>query len=147
MPQPTYHIVVFGATSFVGQILSRYLLQRHGVGGQVNWALAGRSRSKLQQLQAELGHGADKIPLIIADADDENALRAMCASTNVIVSTVGPYALYGSPLVKVCAELGTDYCDLTGEVQWISRMITEHEATAKQSGARIVHCCGFDSVP
>ncbi len=147
MPQPTYHIVVFGATSFVGQILSRYLLQRHGVGGQVNWALAGRSRSKLQQLQAELGHGADKIPLIIADADDENALRAMCASTQVIVSTVGPYALYGSPLVKVCAELGTDYCDLTGEVQWISRMITEHEATAKQSGARIVHCCGFDSVP
>ncbi|MBN4747419.1 saccharopine dehydrogenase NADP-binding domain-containing protein, partial [Pandoraea nosoerga] len=74
-------------------------------------------------------------------------LRTLCAQTRVVMSTVGPYALYGEPLVKVCAESGTDYCDLTGETQWIKRMIEKYEATAQQSGARIVHCCGFDSVP
>lgn len=140
-------IVVFGATSFVGQILCRYLLSRHGAGGALRWAIAGRSEDKLKQLRADLGADAAKLPLIVADAADEPALRAMCASTKVVVSTVGPYALYGSPLVKVCAETGTDYCDLTGEVQWIARMIAAHESTAKKSGARIVHCCGFDSVP
>ena len=145
MPQDQQDIVVFGATSFVGQILTHYLWRRHGSG--LRWALAGRSRSKLEQLRGELGAGAEALPLIIADADDEAALRAMCATTRVVVSTVGPYALYGSPLVKVCAETGTDYCDLTGEVQWIARMIAAHEATAKRSGARIVHCCGFDSIP
>lgn len=142
-----YQIVVFGATSFVGQILCRYLFERYGAAGEVTWAMAGRSESKLQTLRSALGEGAGKLPLIIADAADESAMTAMCRSTRVVVSTVGPYALYGSPLVKVCAETGTDYCDLTGEVQWISRMIKAHEATAKKSGARIVHCCGFDSIP
>jgi len=140
-------IVVFGATSFVGQILCRYLWRRHGASGSLSWALAGRSLPKLQELRSALGAGAEALPLIVADAADEQALRALCASTRVVVSTVGPYALYGSPLVKVCAETGTDYCDLTGEVQWIARMIAEHEATARRTGARIVHCCGFDSVP
>ncbi len=147
MTQNQHHIVVFGATSFVGQILTKYLWQRYGMTGEVRWALAGRSLAKLQQLRNELGANAATLPLIVADADDESALRTMCASTQVIVSTVGPYALYGSPLVKVCAESGTDYCDLTGEVQWISRMIAEHETTAQRTGARIVHCCGFDSIP
>ncbi|RZU47127.1 short subunit dehydrogenase-like uncharacterized protein [Fluviicoccus keumensis] len=142
-----HHIVVFGATSFVGQILTRYLWQRHGIGGEVSWALAGRSLGKLEQVRASLGPQAAALPLIVADAAHEAELRSLCAQTRVIVSTVGPYALYGSPLVKVCAETGTDYCDLTGEVQWIARMIAEHEATAQKSGARIVHCCGFDSIP
>ena len=142
-----HHLIVFGATSFVGQILSRYLYQRHGAGGALSWALAGRSQSKLRELRDQLGAGAAALPLIVADAADEAALMAMCQRTRVVVSTVGPYALYGSPLVKVCAETGTDYCDLTGEVQWISRMIKAHEATAKKTGARIVHCCGFDSMP
>lgn len=147
MNPPPYQVVVFGATSFVGQILSRYLFERHGVSGSLRWALAGRSRQKLETLRASLGAGAEALPLIVADAADENALRMLCASTRVVVSTVGPYALYGSPLVRVCAQSGTDYCDLTGEVQWISRMIREHEQTARASGARIVHCCGFDSIP
>lgn len=143
-PLDRYSFVVFGATSFVGQILCRYLLQRHGAQG---WAMAGRSLAKLQTLQGELGAEAAQVPLIVADASDEMALGTLCAQTRVVISTVGPYALYGSPLVKVCAETGTDYCDLTGEVQWIRRMIAAHEATAKASGARIVHCCGFDSIP
>lgn len=147
MPTQSHHFVVFGATSFVGQILCRYLYQRHGVGGDVKWAIAGRSTTKLDQLRQTLGADGRKLPMIVCDAADETALRELCRTTGVVVSTVGPYALYGSPLVKVCAETGTDYCDLTGEVQWIKRMIDAHEATAKASGARIVHCCGFDSIP
>lgn len=147
MPDTSFDIVVFGATSFVGQILCRYLWQRHGVGGAVKWALAGRSRSKLEQVRGQLGNGAQALPILIADAADENALRTVCQQTRVVISTVGPYALYGSPLVKVCAETGTDYCDLTGEVAWMAQMIAAHEGTAKKTGARIVHTCGFDSVP
>ena len=146
MSQPTYNVIVFGATSFVGQILTRYLLDRHGVsGGEISWAIAGRSQAKLDQIKDELG--AKDLPSLVADAADEPALKAMCAQASTIISTVGPYALYGSPLVKICAESGTDYCDLTGEVQWIRKMIDTHEAAAKKSGARIVHCCGFDSIP
>lgn len=147
MSTPAYQITVFGATSFVGQILARYLFQRHGVGKDLRWALGGRSESKLKEVRASLGAGAEKLPLVLADAADEAALRKLCVNTQVVVSTVGPYALYGSPLVKVCAETGTDYCDLTGEVQWIGRMIEAHEDAAKKSGARIVHCSGFDSIP
>lgn len=142
-----YQVVVYGATSFVGQILSRYLFQRHGAGGEFRWALAGRSESKLRQVRDSLGAGSEKLPLIVADAADETALRGLCDATDVVISTVGPYALYGSLLVQLCAESGTDYCDLTGEPQWIARMIAAHEETAKRSGARIVHCCGYDSIP
>ena len=148
-----HDIVVFGATSFVGQILAHRMLEEFGVegsggaGGALRWAIAGRSRAKLDELKAALGPAAAALPVIVADAADEDAMRAMCRGTRVVVSTVGPYALFGEPLVKVCAETGTDYCDLTGEVQWIRRMVTRYEAAAKASGARIVHCCGFDSIP
>ena len=144
---PTHDLVVFGATSFVGQILTRYLAEQFGTHGGLKWAIAGRSEAKLAALRNSLGLKAGKLPLVIADAADETALRRMCADTRVVISTVGPYALYGEPLVKVCAETGTDYCDLTGEVQWIRRMIRAYEKAAKKSGARIVHCCGFDSIP
>lgn len=147
MARQVHHFLVFGATSFVGQILVRYLYERHGIGGEVKWAIAGRSTTKLDQVRRSLGDEGRRLPMIVCDAADETALRELCGSTRAVVSTVGPYALYGSPLVKVCAETGTDYCDLTGEVQWIKRMIEAHEATAKRSGARIVHCCGFDSIP
>lgn len=147
MSQKPYDFVVFGATSFVGQILTRYLFQRYGAAGSVRWALAGRSMGKLEQVRGELGAAAAALPLLACDAADEAGLRSLCANTRAVVSTVGPYALYGSTLVKVCAESGTDYCDLTGEVQWIKRMLDVHEAAAKKSGARIVHCCGFDSIP
>jgi short subunit dehydrogenase-like uncharacterized protein len=147
MPEPRFHIVVFGATSFVGEILTRYLLARHGVGGDLKWAIAGRSVAKLDALKAALGADAAALPVLLADAADDAQLRQLCAQTQVVVSTVGPYALYGSPLVAACVASGTDYCDLTGEVQWIRRMILAHEAQARQTGARIVHCCGFDSIP
>lgn len=143
-----FDLVVFGATSFVGRILCRYLLDTRSVDQPpLRWAIAARSASRLEELKRELGEGAESLPVLVADAADETALRALVARTGVVISTVGPYALYGEPLVKVCAETGTDYCDLTGEVQWIRRMIERHEAAAKASGARIVHCCGFDSIP
>ena len=147
MSAPSLDVVAFGATSFVGKILCRYLLEEFGTHGELKWAAAGRSQAKLEELRDSLGAKAAKLPLVVADAADESALRKLCASTRVVVSTVGPYALYGEPLVKACAESGTDYCDLTGEVQWIRRMVQRHEAAARKSGARIVHCCGFDSIP
>ncbi|EON92591.1 saccharopine dehydrogenase-like protein [Marinobacter lipolyticus SM19] len=145
--QTTYDLVVFGATSFVGQILTRYLLEAYGVGKSVSWAIAGRSESKLATLKEDLGGDAADLPVIIADAAGEADLQAMCDQTRVIISTVGPYALYGEPLVQACVRTGTDYCDLTGEVQWIRKMVERYEEEAKSSGARIVHCCGFDSIP
>jgi short subunit dehydrogenase-like uncharacterized protein len=147
MSQTRFDVIVFGATSFVGQILCDYLFRRHGNDGGVRWAMAGRSPSKLASVRAALGEKAAGIELIVADAADEKALRAMCAQTGAVISTVGPYALYGSPLVKACVETGTDYVDLTGEAHWIRRMIEEHESRARKTGARLVHCCGFDSIP
>jgi short subunit dehydrogenase-like uncharacterized protein len=147
MSSSQYDLGIFGATSFVGQILCRYLLEEFGTRGDVKWCAAGRSLGKLEALRSSLGESAAALPLVVADAADANALNALCTSARVIVSTVGPYALYGEPLVKACAESGTDYCDLTGEVQWIRRMIQRYEAAALKSGARIVNCCGFDSIP
>lgn len=151
MPVNKFDLIVFGATSFVGEILTRYLAETYGLDGELNWAIAGRSESKLQKLRGTLvpilGDKAKDVEYLIADAADEDALKELTAKTKVIVSTVGPYALYGEPLIKVCAENGTDYCDLTGEAQWIKRMLEKYEAKAQASGARIVHCCGFDSVP
>ncbi len=150
MTQPTHvlDLVVFGATSFVGRILTRYLAEHlSGSGETLKWAIAGRSETKLRQLRDTLGPAWDTLPIIVADAADEGRLQALCARTRAVVSTVGPYALHGEPLVRICAQTGTDYCDLTGETQWIKRMIERYEPAARQSGARIVHCCGFDSVP
>jgi short subunit dehydrogenase-like uncharacterized protein len=144
-----FDIIVFGATSFVGQILCRYLLAQYG-SANLHWAIAARSKTKLDELVRSLaaeGLNTKGLKLLIADAADEDSLRTLCKQTSVIVSTVGPYALFGELLVKVCAEQGTDYCDLTGETPWVGKMISRFEATAKASGARIVHCCGFDSIP
>ena len=139
-----YDVVVYGATSFVGQILCGYLVRRHGTDGDLRWAIAGRSVSKLDEVARRTG--AD-VPRIVADAADRSALDQMAASTRVVASTVGPYALYGSELVGAVVEAGGDYCDLTGEVQWMRRMIDEHQSRAEETGARIVHTCGFDSIP
>jgi len=147
MADRSFDVVAFGATSFVGRILCRYLLEQFGVHGRLAWAIAGRSKGRLEELRASLGAEAASLDLVVADAADEASLRAMCASARVVVSTVGPYALHGEPLVRACAETGTDYCDLTGELQWMRRMIDRYEAAARASGARIVHACGFDSIP
>lgn len=142
-----YDLVVFGATGFVGQIVCQHLLEFSALEESFTWAIAGRSPDKLERLVATLGAESANLPRLIADATDESTLRALCQQARVVISTVGPYAIYGEPLVKVCAETGTDYCDLTGEPQWIRRMIETYQASAEQSGAHIVHCCGFDSVP
>jgi short subunit dehydrogenase-like uncharacterized protein len=152
MKSPAYDVVVFGATSFVGQILCRYLLQEFGTATKpgaraLRWAIAGRSRAKLDELVSALTLKAGDVDVLIADAADETALETLCASTRVVVSTVGPYALYGEPLVRVCTRLGTDYCDLTGEPPWLGRMIATYQQAAEASGARMVSCSGFDSIP
>lgn len=137
-------VVVFGATSFVGQILCRHLVDRFGIDGPLRWAIAGRSLAKLDAVAAMTGADVERI---VADAADEAALAELAGATRAVVSTVGPYAHYGSPLVAAVAAAGTDYCDLTGEPQWMRRMIDAHQADAEASGARIVHACGFDSIP
>lgn len=141
----THDIVLFGATSFVGQILTRYLVERHGVEGELSWALAGRNADKLAEVAAATG--ADGLDRIVVDADDAKGLAEMCAHTNLVISTVGPYALYGSKLVAAAVEAGIDYVDLTGEPHWMQRMIDRYHDRAVETGARIVHSCGFDSVP
>ena len=150
MSEVNYDFVVFGATSFVGQILTKYLaeyLTGTNESEKISWAIAGRSQTKLQELKDSLGQLGQDLPILTADANDIDELNKLCKQTRVIVSTVGPYALYGEPLIQACVENGTDYCDLTGETQWIKTMIEKYENQAQQSGARIVHCCGFDSVP
>lgn len=141
-----FDFVLFGATSFVGKILCEYMINTYS-NEDVKWAIAGRSASKIAALKSELGAKAADIPEIIANSNDEQSLSNMCQQTKVVVSTVGPYALYGEPLVKVCVESGTDYCDLTGEAQWIAAMIRKYQHAAEASGARIVNSCGFDSIP
>lgn len=140
-----FDLVVYGAAGFVGKLLAQYIHRRAKQLPGLRWAIAGRSAAKLDAVKRSLG--APDLPVLIADAADPSALRAMVAQTKVIASTVGPYALYGSELVAACAELGTDYCDLTGEVPWMRRMIDTYSAAAQRSGARIVHTCGFDSIP
>lgn len=144
MANPSFDMIVFGATSFVGQIMTHYMRAQFA-DGSTRWAIAGRSAAKLKTLSDDAG--LTDIEMIVADATDAAALQAMCARTKVVISTVGPYALYGDALVKACAESGTHYCDLSGESQWIRKMQETHDAAAKKSGALIVHCCGFDSIP
>ncbi len=147
MARPTYDLVLHGASSFVGRIVAEHLVERHGVGRGLRWAISGRSAERLHALRDLLGRRATELPVLVADAADADALRMLCARTRVVASTVGPYALHGGPLVAACVAAGTDYCDLTGEVQWVRRMIARHQRAARRSGARIVHCCGFDSLP
>ena len=138
-----YDFVVFGASSFVGKILCQYLDTRLAASGN-SWAIAGRDQSKLDAVKATLDTPVDTI---IADAHDRPALDALVSQTTAVISTVGPYALHGSLLVEAAAAASTDYCDITGEPQWMQRMIDSHSEAATSSGARIVHACGFDSIP
>ena len=142
-----FDIVVWGATGFTGSLVAEYLLDTHGADGGIRWALAARDGEKLAALKDSLGGGAAALPTIIADSNDEASLDALTRRTRVVITTVGPYAKYGSALVAACVRNATHYCDLAGEAQWIQKMIDEYHDAAAQSGARIVHCCGFDSVP
>ncbi|MET8606318.1 saccharopine dehydrogenase NADP-binding domain-containing protein [Streptomyces rubiginosohelvolus] len=141
-------VVLFGATGFVGALTAEYLAAHAPAG--LRWALAGRSRTKLEKLRERLTAIAPRcadLQLVETDADDAEALAELAASTRVVATTVGPYLRYGEKLVAACAEAGTDYADLTGEAEFIDRMYLEHDARARETGARIVHACGFDSVP
>jgi len=144
--QREYGIVVYGATGYTGRLVCEYLNKQYGVNGDVVWAMAGRSLEKLQSVRGEMGIPKE-VPLIIADAGDQQTVDAMVANTNVVLTTVGPYQLYGSDLVKACAAAGTDYVDLCGEPAWMHEMIAAHGDSAKASGARILFSCGFDSIP
>ncbi len=147
MTDREFDIVVWGATGFTGALVAEYLLAQYGVGGELAWGVAGRSEKKLAELKERLGPDAAALPTVVADSFDEQSLAAMVARTRVVITTVGPYAKYGSPLVAACVAHGTHYCDLAGEAHWIRRMIDEHHDAATESGARIVNCCGFDSIP
>lgn len=141
-----FGITVYGATGYTGRLICEYLHSRYGVDGEVKWAMAGRSRAKLEAVRDEMGIPAS-VPLVLADADDLSSIKAMVANTKVVLTTVGPYQLYGSELVAQCAAAGTDYVDLCGEPGWMHQMIAQHQAAAKHSGARILFSCGFDSIP
>lgn len=142
-----FDVVVFGASGFTGRLVAEYLLNRYSAGGELRWAVAGRNADKLRQTLKEIGAPDAAIPVLIADSGDPDALDAVARRTRVVLTTVGPYAKYGSELVAACVRRGTGYCDLAGEVQWMRQMIDRHQADARESGARIVHACGFDSIP
>ncbi|MFN2327579.1 MAG: trans-acting enoyl reductase family protein [Chromatocurvus sp.] len=141
-----FDIVVYGATGYTGKLVCDYLHRQYGVGDTLNWAMAGRSEDKLVGVRDELGIDSG-VPFVVADAGSADSLRAMVDRTAVVLTTVGPYQLYGSDLVAACAEAGTDYVDLCGEPGWMHEMIAAHGDAAARSGARIVFSCGFDSVP
>ncbi|MEM6810313.1 MAG: saccharopine dehydrogenase NADP-binding domain-containing protein [Pseudomonadota bacterium] len=146
MSQADFDIVVYGATGFTGRLVAEYLNDRYGADGEVKWAMAGRSSDKLAAVRAEMGI-PESVELVVADSNDAEAVTAMANRTKAIVTTVGPYQLYGNTLVEVCAKTGTDYLDLCGEPAWMRLKIDALEPTAKQSGARIVFSSGFDSIP
>jgi short subunit dehydrogenase-like uncharacterized protein len=141
-------LALFGATGFTGGLTAEYLAAHAPAG--LKWALVGRNRQKLEAVRARLAGDSPEAPapeLLEADASNPASLRAVAESARVVITTVGPYALYGAGLVAACAVAGADYVDLTGEPEFVDRMWIEHHAEAERSGARIVHCCGFDSIP
>ena len=139
-----FDVIIYGATGFTGRLVAEYMENQYG--RTLNWAMAGRSAEKLAAVRDEIGASVET-PLVVADASEPQSVRAMVARGKVICTTVGPYQLYGSDIVAACAELGTDYVDLSGEPGWMHEMIGAHNEQAAQSGARIVHSCGFDSIP
>ena len=145
-PSSKFDIVVYGATGFTGQLVAEYLASRYAGKADLKWAMAGRSLDKLASVREAIGAPADTA-LIAADAGDPVSLKAMIDQTRSVLTTVGPYQLYGSELVAACVASGTDYFDLCGEPVWMRQMIDAHQAAAQSSGARIVFSCGFDSLP
>ena len=146
MTDKKFDVVVYGASGFTGRLVAEYLQQQYGNGDTVRWAMAGRSHDKLEAVRDEVGLPKDT-PLVVADATDQSSMQSMVDSSKSILTTVGPYQLYGSQLVALCANSGTDYVDLCGESVWMRHMIDANLEAAKASGARIVFSCGFDSIP
>lgn len=148
MAEREFDVVVWGATGFTGRLVAEYLAERYAVGGDLRWALAGRNREKLEDVRVAVAGGrTDALPIVTAESLDATSMADLAARTRVVCSTVGPYARYGTNLVAACAEHGTHYCDLTGEIHWMRRMIDAYQTTAERTGARIVFSCGFDCIP
>lgn len=148
MSDRSYDLVLFGATGFTGGLTADYLAKNAPEG--LKWALAGRSASKLEAVRdrlAAIDPRLADLPLLEADIADSASIEQLAASTQVVITTVGPYTLYGEPLVAACAKAGTDYADLCGEPEFVDNMYLKYDAQAKTSSARLVHCCGFDSIP
>jgi short subunit dehydrogenase-like uncharacterized protein len=146
--QRRYDLVLFGATGFTGGLTAGYLAAN--APKQMRWALVGRNRAKLDAVASRLAVEAPEAPvpdIIEADAADRAAMRDVAEASRVVLTTVGPYALYGEPLAAACAAAGAAYADLTGEPEFVDRVWVEHHAEAERSGAKLVHCCGFDSIP
>jgi short subunit dehydrogenase-like uncharacterized protein len=141
-----FDVILFGASGYTGRLVAEHLLTTYGAAGNLRWAMAGRDQAKLEGVRDRIG-GPASLPVLTADAADQGALRALAARAMVVITTVGPYQTYGGPLVAACADAGTDYVDLCGESHWIAAMIAAHEARAKETGARLVFSCGFDSIP
>lgn len=138
-----YDIVLYGATGFTGQLAVSYMARQYK--NDLKWAIAGRNKDKLLALKKS--NGADYCDIIVADSTDKKSLDAMCAQTKVVATTAGPFSRYGSAVVQACVDAGCDYCDITGESQWVRDMIATHDNNARKSGSRIVHFCGHDCVP
>jgi len=145
-PAAEFDVIVYGATGYTGRLVAEHLAKRYGVGGEVKWAMAGRNPAKLAEVRDEIGAPKD-IALVVADADDPASLDAMVRRAKAVITTVGPYQLYGDHLIAACAAAGTDYLDLTGEPNWMHKTVSKLDATAKQTGARLIHSAGFDSIP
>ena len=143
MPERQHDVVVFGATGFTGALTAEYLAGNADAG--TRWAIAGRSRQKLEDLRARLGEG--EVGILEADIGDEDSMRRLAESTKVLITTVGPYINYGEAVVAACAAAGTDYVDLTGEPEFVDLMWLRYHEQARRTGARLVHSCGFDSIP
>ena len=148
LTQRQYDLVVWGATGVAGSLVAEYLTTQYPP-EELALALGGRNRDRLETLEAELTEqtdGREEIPIVIADATEPETLRAMAEQTRVVCTTVGPYTRYGTPLVDACVTAGTDYCDLTGEVNWVREIIDRYHDEAVESDTRIIHSCGFDSI-
>ena len=146
MNDKNFDVVIYGATGFTGKLVVEYMLNQYGNDQTISWAMAGRSQEKLIAVRDALGVSS-KVPLLTVDSNDEESIASMVQQTKCVLTTVGPYQLYGSNILQQCAAQGTDYVDLCGEPGWMHEMIDEHADKAKETGARIVFSCGFDSIP
>tara|TARA_B100000767_G_scaffold269871_1_gene292491 strand:+ start:7572 stop:8789 length:1218 start_codon:yes stop_codon:yes gene_type:complete len=140
-----FDIIVWGASGFTGRLVAEYLFKQYGVNKDLKWAMAGRNKEKLEQVCKQVADNS--VPLVIANSNDEASLKTMILRTKVICTTVGPYVIHGSNLLAACVKYRAHYCDLSGEVQWMRTMIDKHHDSAKANGVKIVHTCGFDSIP
>ena len=146
MTEKNFDVVIYGATGYTGKLVVEYMVKNYLDDNEVNWTIAGRSEEKLKSVKDAFGL-ADSINEIVVDSNDYESVQKMVSQSKCVLTTVGPYQLYGSNILRACAETGVDYVDLCGEPAWMHKMIQEYNEISKSSGARIIFSCGFDSIP